>query len=41
MKYILVLVLFLSACATEPKTNEQPCKWLLDEKTQEYVAVCK
>lgn len=35
------LVLTLSACTPIPQTTEQPCKWLLDEKTQEYYELCK
>lgn len=41
---ILALVLvaaFLTACEHCPETTEQSCKWLLDEKTQEYYEVCK
>lgn len=37
-KIILLIFVLLIGCET---TTEQPCKWLIDEKTQEYYEVCK
>ena len=38
---LIIMIISISGCMVEPKTTEQPCKWMLDEKTQEYYELCK
>jgi starvation-inducible outer membrane lipoprotein len=38
---LMALTLVLSACTPVPETTEQPCKWLINEKTLEYYEYCK
>lgn len=39
--FLMSLTLLISACTPITETTEQPCKWMLDEKTQEYYELCK